>query len=158
MYFVHLSCAEAVEALEYVKRCGTRAYGETRPAYLFLDRSKYGLPEREGAKFACLPPLRDVEDQEALWHALDNETIATVASDHTSWMAAQKQDPGRDFANLVAGFASVQTWYGMLYAEGVAKGRISLERFVEVSSTNPAKIFGLYPTKGVLPSVPMRTS
>jgi dihydropyrimidinase len=150
VYFVHLSCAEAVEALEYVKRCGTKAYGETRPAYLFLDRSKYGLPEREGAKFACLPPLRDVADQEALWQALNDETVSTVASDHTSWMAAQKKDPGRDFANLVAGFASVQTWYGMLYAEGVAKERISLERFVEISSTNPAKIFGLFPAKGVL--------
>jgi dihydropyrimidinase len=150
VYFVHLSCAEAVEALDYVKRCGTNVYGETRPAYLFLDRSKYTLPDREGTKFVCLPPLRDVDDQQALWNALNSGTVSTVASDHTSWMAAQKTNPDRDFANLVAGFASVQTWYGMLYAEGVGKGRISLERFVEVSSTNPAKIFGLFPTKGVL--------
>ncbi|MCU1668358.1 MAG: dihydropyrimidinase [Blastococcus sp.] len=150
VYFVHLSCAEAVEALDFVKRCGTDAYGETRPAYLFLDGSRYGLPEREGTKFVCLPPLREVDDQEALWKALNDELVSTVASDHTSWTAAQKKDPARDFTNLVAGFASVQTWYGMLYAEGVGKGRLSVERFVEISSTNPAKIFGLYPTKGAL--------
>jgi dihydropyrimidinase len=117
---------------------------------LFLDGSRYGLPEREGTKFVCLPPLREVDDQEALWNALKDELVSTVASDHTSWTAAQKKDPARDFTNLVAGFASVQTWYGMLYAEGVGKGRLSVERFVEISSTNPAKIFGLYPTKGAL--------
>lgn len=149
VYFVHLSSAAAVDALRAARLNGTRALGETRSAYLFLDNRQHTLG-REATKFICLPPLRSPADQEALWTGLETGDLATVASDHTSWMAAEKMDPGLDFATLKPGFAGVQTWLGMLYSEGVGRRGWSLERFVSVSSANPAKIFGLWPRKGSL--------
>ncbi|MGH3273170.1 MAG: amidohydrolase family protein [Streptosporangiaceae bacterium] len=149
VYFVHLSSAAALDALRAARLNGTRAHGETRSAYLFLDNRRHALGA-EAAKFICLPPLRSPADQEALWDGLAQADIATVASDHTSWMAAQKLDPQGDFATLRPGFAGVQTWFGMLYGESVRRRGWSLERFVAVSSANPAKIFGLWPRKGSL--------
>jgi dihydropyrimidinase len=149
VYFVHLSSAAALDALRAARLHGTRAFGETRSAYLFLDNRQHALG-REAAKFICLPPLRSRADQEALWTGLAQRDIDTVASDHTSWMAAEKLDPKGDFATLRPGFAGVQTWFGMLYGEGVRRRGWSLERFVSVSSANPAKIFGLWPRKGSL--------
>jgi dihydropyrimidinase len=149
VYFVHLSSAAAVDALRTARLNGTRALGETRSAYLFLDNHQHNLG-REATKFICLPPLRSRADQEALWTGLEKGDLATVASDHTSWMAAEKTDPRRDFATLKPGFAGVQTWLGMLYSEGVRQRGWSLEHFVSVSSANPAKIFGLWPRKGDL--------
>ena len=99
---------------------------------------------------ARMSPLRSRADQEALWTGLENGDLVTVASDHTSWMAEEKMDPGLDFATLKPGFAGVQTWLGMLYSEGVRRRGWSLQHFVSVSSANPAKIFGLWPRKGSL--------
>jgi len=149
VYFVHLSSAAAVDALRAAHLNGTRALGETRSAYLFLDNRRHALG-REATKYICLPPLRSRADQEALWTGLENGDLVTVASDHTSWMAEEKMDPGLDFATLKPGFAGVQTWLGMLYSEGVRRRGWSLQHFVSVSSANPAKIFGLWPRKGSL--------
>lgn len=150
VYFVHLSSAAAVDALQRARIAGTQAFGETRPAYLFLDESRYSLPDREGTKYVCIPPLRGLHDQEMLWAALSDGSIQTIASDHTSWMARQKMDSARSFVDIPAGFPSVQTWPGMLFSEGVAKKRITLQQFVRLSSANAAKLFGLWPRKGTI--------
>lgn len=150
VYFVHLSCRKALDAVRRARMDGADVYVETRPAYLYLDAERYRLPDREGNKFVCWPPLRAPDDVAALWEGLRNGEIQTYATDHTTWLAAQKMDPALSFADVPGGVANVQTSIGMLYAEGVGKGRISLGQFVAVSSTNPAKLFGLWPRKGSL--------
>jgi dihydropyrimidinase len=148
VYFVHLSCRAALDAVRRARRDGAEVYVETRPAYLFLDAERYRLPDREGNKFVCWPPLRERDDAAALWGGLRTGEIQTYATDHTTWLAAQKTDPGLTFADVPGGVANVQTSVGMLFAEGVARRRISLSRFVAVTSTNPAKLFGMWPRKG----------
>ncbi|MGH7921501.1 MAG: amidohydrolase family protein, partial [Candidatus Dormibacteraceae bacterium] len=150
VYFVHLSCRAALDAVRDARRRGTEIYVETRPAYLYLDASRYTLPDGEGNKFVCWPPLRSLDDQEALWEGLRSGEIQTYATDHTTWMAAQKMDPSLSFDEIPGGVSNVQTSIGMLYSEGVAKGRISLAQFVEVTASNPARLFGLWPRKGTL--------
>lgn len=150
VYFVHLSCRAALDAVREARRLGTEVYVETRPAYLYLDASRYTLPAREGNKFVCWPPLRSADDQAALWEGLRSGEIQTYATDHTTWLAAQKMDPDLSFADVPGGVSNVQTSIGMLYAEGVAKGRISLAHFVAVTAANPARLFGLWPRKGTL--------
>lgn len=149
VYFVHLSSQEALEAVRRARSEGARIYVETRPVYLFLDDSRYDLPGGEGAKYVCLPPLRSIANQQALWDGLRNGEIHTYATDHAPWLAAQKLAPGR-FSSIPAGVANLQTSIGMLYSEGVGRGRISLTQFVAVTATNPAKLFGLWPQKGTL--------
>ena len=150
VYFVHLSCRQALDAAREARAAGGEVYVETRPAYLYLDRSRYELPDHEGNNFVCWPPLRDPDDQAALWQGLRTGEIQTYATDHTTWMASQKMDPSLSFADVPGGVSNVQTSIGMLYVEGVKKGRISVNQFVGVCATNPAKLFGLWPAKGTL--------
>lgn len=124
-------------------------YAEARPAYLYLDESAYSLPDQQGRKFASIPPLRSGHDQDALWKAMaDGGDIQTYATDHTTWLRAIKTDPSLNFSQVPGGVPDVQTTIGMLFSEGVTRGRLSVERFVELCSSNPAKIFGLWPRKG----------
>jgi dihydropyrimidinase len=150
VYFVHLSCADALDAVRQARSRGAQIYVETRPAYLFLDDSCYRLPERAGNKFVTWPPLRDKSDQAALWHGLRTGEIQTYATDHTTWTLAQKMAPGLTFDDIPGGVANVQTSVGMLYNEGVRQDRLSLSQFVAVTSTNAAKLFGLWPRKGTI--------
>ena len=150
VYFVHVSSAAALDVLERVRAQGAEIYIETRPAYLFLDGTRYELPEREGNRYVCLPPLRSMSDREALWDGLQRGAVQTYATDHSPWMAAQKLDPAREFWRIPPGFANLQTSIPMLFSEGVVKDRITLRQFVELTSTNPAKLFGLYPRKGTI--------
>ncbi len=150
VYIVHLSCRKALDAVRRARSDGAQVYVETRPAYLYLDASRYRLPDSEGNKFVCWPPLRTADDQAALWDGLLSGEIQTYATDHTTWMAAQKMDPKHTFATIPGGVSNVETSIGMLYAEGVRAGRIPLTRFVAVTAENPAKLFGLWPRKGVL--------
>jgi dihydropyrimidinase len=150
VYIVHLSCRDALEAVRGARRAGARVYVETRPAYLYLDASRYRLPGRHGNKYVCWPPLREADDQAALWQGLESGEIQTYATDHTTWMAGQKMDPSLSFAEIPGGVSNVQTSVGMLYAEGVRAGRIPLTTFVAVTAANPAKLFGLWPRKGCL--------
>lgn len=151
IYFVHLSSADALRAVRRVRNEGGEIYVETRPVYLFLDESRYKLPDRQGNLYVCLPPLRPKEDQQILWDGLRNGEIQTYATDHAPWQSGQKLDPARsDFTKLPAGVSNVQTSIGMLYSEGVAKGRMSASQLVAVASTNPAKLFGMWPNKGTL--------
>lgn len=150
IYFVHLSSASALRAVRQVRNDGGQVYAETRPVYLFLDESLYRLPDRKGNLYVCLPPLRPKEDQEVLWDGLRNGEIQTYATDHAPWKSGQKLDPDRNFTQMPAGVSNVQTSIGMLFSEGVSKERVSVSQFVAVASTNPAKLFGMWPKKGTL--------
>jgi dihydropyrimidinase len=118
--------------------------------YLYLDRSRYELPGVEGNKFVCWPPLRTPADQDALWNGLATGTIQAYGTDHVPWPASMMLNPDVDFSRIPGGAANAETSVGMLYSEGVGKGRISLRRFVELTSANPARIFGMGPAKGSL--------
>jgi dihydropyrimidinase len=150
VYFVHLSSKLALNAVREARAEGAQVYAETRPVYLYLDKNRYELPNGAGNNYVCWPPLRDRADQEALWQGLRDGAIDTYATDHTTYMSAEKMAGSLSFADVPGGVASVQTSIGMLYAEGVRKGRLSLRRFVQVTATNPAKLFGLWPSKGTL--------
>jgi dihydropyrimidinase len=148
VYIVHLSCREALDSVRRARSAGAEVYVETRPAYLFLDSSVYERPD--GPKFVTWPPIRGLDDQNALWNGLRVGEIQTYATDHTTWSLAEKMEPGLTFATVPGGVSNVQTSVGMLYSEGVRKGRISLSQMVGFVSANPAKIFGMWPTKGSL--------
>jgi dihydropyrimidinase len=148
LYIVHLSSEEALDAVRRGRRAGIEIYVETRPAYLYLDDSVYRLPDREGNRFACWPPLRGKDDQAVLWDAVATGEVQCYATDHTTWTLAQKMTPGLPFEQIPGGISNVQTSMGMLYSEGVHTGRIPLSRYVEVTAETPAKLFGLWPRKG----------
>jgi dihydropyrimidinase len=150
IYFVHLSSLEALDAARRARARGAEIYIETRPVYLFLDEGCYCLPGQEARKFVAWPPLRKQEDQEALWRALALGEIQTYATDHTTWTLAQKTDLSLDFASIPGGVSNVESLLGMLYSEGVRTGRLSLGQLVAVTSTNPAKLFGMWPRKGTI--------
>ncbi|MGH7905064.1 MAG: dihydropyrimidinase, partial [Candidatus Binataceae bacterium] len=146
-YFVHLSTAAAIDAIRRARDTGLLALAETRPIYLYLTDKR--LEEPGGERFVGHPPLRGDADREAMWAALANGEVDVVATDHCSWMLDRKL-AARNFNKLVPGMSNLETLLPMLYSEGVARGRISLERMVDLIAGNPAKIFGLYPKKGVL--------
>jgi dihydropyrimidinase len=150
VYIVHLSSAAGLDAVRTARARGGQVYIETRPAYLYMDTSRYQLGEREGNKYVTWPPLREKADQEALWRALDVGEIQTYATDHTTWSTQQKLAEELTFDDIPGGVANVQTSIGMLFNEGVQRGRLSLSQMVNVVSTNPAKLFGMWPRKGAI--------
>jgi len=147
-YVVHLASARALEACHDGRRRGVPIYVETRPIYLHLTRQRF--EQEDGAKYAGAPPLREQSDVDALWAGLQFGNIDTLATDHAPWMLAEKLDPAFDATNLRQGVADLETCMPMLYSAGVLTGRISMEQFVAVTSTNPSKLFGLYPQKGTI--------
>lgn len=147
-YIVHLASARALAACHEGRSRGVPVYVETRPMYLHMTRQRF--EEQDAAKYAGAPPLRDQADVDALWAALAFGNIDTLATDHAPWSLEQKLDPTLDATNLRQGVADLETSLPMLYSSGVLTGRISLEQFVAVTSTNPAKLFGLYPQKGTI--------
>lgn len=150
-YIVHMTCAEAVEELSRARLKGWASYGETCPQYLVLDDSVYDLPNFEGAKYVLSPPIRKKHDQEALWGALANGIIQTVGTDHCTFDFKGQKDMGKDDFRLIPnGLNGLEERLSVLYTYGVDKGRITENRWVEVCCTNPAKLFGLYPQKGVI--------
>jgi dihydropyrimidinase len=146
IYVVHLSSARALQVCVEAQSRGLPVYVETRPLYLHLTKERF--LEEDGAKYVGQPPLRDQVDVEALWEGIRAGVVSTVCTDHAPWSLAAKLDPDHTLLNLRPGVANLQTMLPMLYSEGVREGRISLARFVEVTSTNAAKLFGLYPQKG----------
>jgi dihydropyrimidinase len=150
VYFVHLSSVAALEAARRGRDRGAEIYIETRPVYLFLNEGCYCLPRLEAQKYVAWPPLRRQEDVEALWRGLASGEIQTYATDHTTWTLAQKTGEDLDFSQVAGGVSNVETMVGMLYAEGVKTGRISMAQLVAVTSTNPAKLFGMWPRKGTI--------
>jgi len=148
VYIVHLSCADALEAARAARTRGARVSVETRPIYLVLSDERYAAGGLEAAKLAGAPPLRSAADQAALWEGLRTGEIQTIGSDNTSWTPQQKAVGMDDFTRIPYGVPGLETEMMVIYSEGVSKGRISVNTFVAAFSTNPARIFGLYPRKG----------
>lgn len=148
VYIVHLSSQRALEVCADAQARGVPVYVETRPFYLHLTRER--LEEPDGAKYVGQPPLREESDVNALWVGIQQGVLHTVCTDHAPWSLAAKLDPELTITRLRPGAENLQTMLPMLYSEGVRTGRISLSRFVEVTSTNAAKLFGLYPRKGTI--------
>ena len=150
LYIVHLSSRQGVQAIFEARKAGQTVIGETCPQYLLLDESRYREKDwRKAASFVMSPPLRNLEHQEALWEALEKGVIQTLATDHCPFRMAQKIKFARsDFTRIPNGCGGVEFRLPLLYTYGVKSGRIPLPRFVDLVSTRPAKIFGLYPRKG----------
>jgi len=147
-YIVHLSSARALAACAAARAEGLPVYVETRPLYLHLTDERYRGPE--GPLYVAQPPLRPAADQEALWRGLVDGSIDTVASDHAPWTRELKLDPKLDVAHCRSGVAELDTMLPLLYTAAVSTGRLSPERFVALTSTNAAKLFGMYPRKGTI--------
>jgi dihydropyrimidinase len=147
LYIVHVSSALAVEEIAAARSAGRQVYGETCPQYLVLDEERYARPD--GAKWVMAPPLRHRSNQEPLWRALANGTLQTVGTDHSAWpLGGYKDQSLDDFRFIIQGAPGIEERLSTLYTFGVDAGRLSFNRFVDVTSTAPAKLFGLYPQKG----------
>ncbi|TWU55784.1 dihydropyrimidinase [Rubripirellula reticaptiva] len=153
-YIVHTSCQPAVEAAQKFQARGVDVAIETVIPHLVLDKTYAERPDFEGAKYVMSPPLRDVSHQAFLWNAIESDVIATVATDHAPFdFVIQKEmgkPPESDFTKIPNGIPSVEHRATLLYTHGVLTGRITLQQFVRLVSTNAAKLFGMYPTKGTL--------
>jgi dihydropyrimidinase len=147
-YIVHISSARALAACTAARAEGLPLFVETRPLYLYLTDERYQDPD--GALYVAQPPLRAACDRDALWRGLADGTIDTLGSDHAPWTRALKLDPKLDVAHPRSGVAELDTMLPLFFTEGVTTGRITLERFVALTSTNAARLFGLYPRKGTI--------
>jgi dihydropyrimidinase len=151
IYIVHLSSAEALEMVTEARDRGLPAYAETCPQYLFLSYDNYEEPGFEGAKYVMSPPLREKAKQAQLWRGLAFNDLQCISTDHCPFcMKEQKELGRRDFSKIPNGAPGIETRMSLVYDGGVREGRISLNRFVELTSTSPAKIFGLFPRKGTI--------
>lgn len=150
-YIVHLSTAGGLEHIRRAQARGTHAFAETCPQYLLLDESLYEAPGFEAAKYIMTPPVRSAGDRRALWSGLADGSIQTVATDHCPFRFADQKTLGvDDFTKIPNGAPGIESRMPLLYSEGVARGCISLRQFVELTSTNAARIFGMYPAKGTI--------
>jgi dihydropyrimidinase len=149
-YIVHLTCDEALERVRAATKRNQKVYVETCIQYLLLDESLYFQDGFEGAKVVMSPPLRTKADQEALWSGIDQNLIHHVATDHCPFCMAQKEMGKDNFSLIPNGAPGIEHRMELLYSEGVNQGRISLNKFVDLSSTAAAKIFGLFPRKGTI--------
>lgn len=147
---VHLTCKEGYDVIMEARRRGQKVYAETCPQYLLMDDSLYERPGMEAAKYVCAPPLRKAEDQECLWKALAAGDIQTVSTDHCSFTTAQKDLGKEDFTKIPGGMPGVETRGTLLYTYGVDAGRITREKMCRLLCENPAKLYGMYPRKGVI--------
>ncbi len=151
VYIVHLSCYDALKEVQAARDLGLPAYAETCPQYLFLDDSLYEQEGFEGAKYVMTPPLRDKSNQEQLWKGLRGNDLQVISTDHCPFCFKEQKELGRDdFSRIPNGGPGVEHRMSLIYDGGVAAGRISLNRFVELTSTAAAKIFGLFPRKGTI--------
>lgn len=148
-YIVHLTCEGALNQVREASRRNQKVFVETCIQYLLLDASLYEK-DFEGAKWVMSPPLRQKKDQETLWAGINQGLIQVVATDHCPFKWEQKLMGKDDFSKIPNGHPAIENRIELLWSEGVNKGRISANKFVEVSSTNPAKIFGMYPRKGCI--------
>ncbi len=150
IYIVHMTCEGAVNAIRQANFRNQKVFGETCIQYLLLDASLYEKPNFEGAKWVMSPPLREKKDQAHLWAAINQGIIEVVATDHCPFTWEKKLIGKDDFSKIPNGHPAIENRIELLYTEGVGKGRITLNKFVEVTSTNAAKIFGMYPRKGTI--------
>jgi len=151
VYIVHLSAAEALEMVTEARDRGLPAYAETCPQYLFLSYDNYEEPGFEGAKYVMSPPLRPKQTQDRLWRGLAGNDLQAISTDHCPFCMKEQKTLGRDdFSKIPNGAPGIETRMALVYDGGVRQGRISLNRWVELTSTSPAKIFGLFPRKGTI--------
>src|SRR5687767_4934985 len=151
VYIVHLSAAEALDMVTEARDRGLPAYAETCPQYLFLSYENYEEPGFEGAKYVMSPPLRPKETQARLWRGLAFNDLQAISTDHCPFCMKEQKTLGEgDFSKIPNGAPGIETRMSLVYDGGVRTGRISLNRFVELTSTSPAKIFGLFPRKGTI--------
>jgi dihydropyrimidinase len=151
LYVVHVSCQPSVEPIALAREKGWRVWGETCTQYFFIDESMMEAPNWEGAKYIYTPPPRPKEHQEHLWKAIQTDALSAVSTDHCpfNW-PEQKGINGREFQVIPNGGPGIENRLHMLWTFGVSTGRITPNRFVELVSTNIAKLFGLYPRKGTI--------
>jgi len=149
IFVVHVSAKEAMWAIRDAVNRGEPAYGETCPHYMTLGIENLSRPDFQGAKYVCSPALRTKDHQDAMWAAVKNGWLQVVGSDHCGFNWAEQKHLGRDdFTKIPNGAPSVENRLAVLWTYGVAAGRISRQRFVDVISTAPAKFNGLFPAKG----------
>ena len=150
----HVSTAESADVVRRARADGVKLFAETCPHYLLLTADDIDKPGLEGAKWMCSPPLRTSSDQAALWQALANDDIQVVSSDHAPYRfdASGKLNAGPNptFKQIANGLPGLEVRLPLLFDAALSQGRLGLERFVELTSTNPAKLYGLYPKKGAL--------
>ena len=147
---VHLTCEEGLREIRAARSRGQKVYAETCPQYLTMTRELYDLPNFDGARYVISPPLRERRDNEVLWQAIADGEIQTIATDHCAFTFSQKRLGINDFRKIPGGMPGVETRGEIIYSEGVSKGLITLEKMCEVLSENPAKLYGLYPEKGII--------
>ncbi len=151
IYIVHLSAAEALEMVVEARDRGLPAFAETCPQYLFLSYDNYEEPGFEGAKYVMSPPLRPKETQDRLWRGLAFDDLQAISTDHCPFCMKEQKVLGEgDFSKIPNGAPGIETRMSLVYDGGVRAGRISINRFVELTSTAPAKLFGLFPRKGTV--------
>ena len=151
VYIVHLSCNDALEKVREARDRGLPVYAETCPQYLYLSIDNFDVPGFEGAKYVFTPPLREKWHQEKLWNGLKRDHLQVVSTDHCPFCFKEQKELGRgDFTKIPNGGPGVEHRMSLIYSGGVAAGRFSVNRFVELVSTTPAKLFGLYPRKGTI--------
>ncbi len=148
-YVVHMTCEGALNHIRDVEKRNQKVFAETCIQYLILDASLYEK-DFEGAKWVMSPPLRQKKDQETLWAGINQGTVQVVATDHCPFTWEKKLMGEKDFSKIPNGHPAIEHRIELLFSEGVSKGRISLNKYVEVTSTNAAKIFGMFPKKGCI--------
>jgi dihydropyrimidinase len=151
LYVVHVSCQEAVEPIALAREKGWNVWGETCTQYFFVDYTFLERPNFEGAKYVYTPPPRDKANQDVLWNAVRTDTLSAISTDHCAFNWDGQKTLGKDdFSKIPNGGPGLENRLHMIHEFGVRAGRISLNRMVELLSTNPAKLFGLYPRKGTI--------
>jgi dihydropyrimidinase len=151
VYIVHLSAAHALEKVRQARDAGLPAYAETCPQYLFLSYDNYEEPGFDGAKYVMSPPLREKWHQEVLWKGLAKNDLQVISTDHCPFCMREQKELGKDdFSKIPNGAPGIETRLTLVHDGGVRSGRITLNRFVELCATTPAKMFGLFPRKGAV--------
>ncbi|MEA2042792.1 MAG: dihydropyrimidinase, partial [Bacteroidota bacterium] len=150
VYIVHVSAKESIEHIRKARQSGQTVYAETCPHYLLLNDQAYSGEFKKTAGFVLSPPLRAAGNEKNLWQAVSDSTFNTIGTDHCPFTSTQKAQGIHDFTKIPNGAGGVEHRPALLYTFGVLKNKINLNRFVELMSTQAAKIFGLYPNKGIV--------
>ncbi|MCH8010824.1 MAG: dihydropyrimidinase [Candidatus Marinimicrobia bacterium] len=151
VYIVHLSSSDALEQVTLARNRGVKAFAETCPQYLFLDHSYYEQEGFEGAKYVMAPPIREKWNQDELWRGLQFGDLMSISTDHCPFCFKDQKELGiNDFSKIPNGGPGIENRMSLVFNGGVVEGRISLNKFVDLTSTSAAKMFGLFPKKGTI--------
>jgi dihydropyrimidinase len=151
VYIVHLSSEDALNQVREARDRGVPAFAETCPQYLLLSIEELERPGFEGAKYVFTPPLRPKKHQPKLWDGLQHDHLQVVSTDHCPFCFADQKVLGKDdFTKIPNGGPGIENRLQLIYHHGVNQGKITLNRFVELVSTTPARLFGMYPKKGAI--------